>query len=173
MKTALETLASGTMPQLLSEPSAAYPNASISDGDSVRFGSKRLVIALTPEGLRKHQHPGIRRDWVLPLERSEVAVKASELQGDVFWISLLHPRVILGSLAEDVRGAWVDGDVLVVNLDGNPRIRPLDSRERREVGLCSLARQVAAVWSELHGGSGRPPALLPLISSKDLIPEIQ
>ena len=61
---------------------------------------------------------------------------------------------------------------IVVNLDGNPIIRPLDSRERHEIGLSSLAGQVAAVWLELRGGSTRPPVLLPLISSENLVSEI-
>jgi hypothetical protein len=172
MKTALETLASGAVSQSLPLPTATHPNAAISDGDCVRSGSHRLVIALNRESLQKHHHPGSGLDWVLPLEQSEVAVVASELQGDVFWISLRHPRVILGSLADDIRGAWIDGDAIVVNLDGNPIIRPLDSRERHEIGLSSLAGQVAAVWLELRGGSTRPPVLLPLISSENLVSEI-
>lgn len=144
--------------------------ASISDGDCLEIGTHRLAIALSLSGLETHRRQAGTTHWVLPLERPEVAAVAPELRGEVFWISLQPPGAILGVLVDEIRGAWIEGDAIVVNMDGRPRVLPLDSSEIRNVTLCRLAQRVAFDWLEQRGGVTPPPILLPRIASENPVP---
>lgn len=153
------------------QPLAANRSAaSISDGDGLQIGTHRLGIALSQSGLETHRRQAGTTHWVLPLERSEVATGAPELRGEVFWISLQTPGAMLGPLVDEIRGARVEGDAIVVNLDGNPRILPLDSGKVRELTLLRLAREVASLWVEQRGGTALLPVLLPRIASENPVP---
>lgn len=105
-----------------------------------------LAVTLHPLTLIRLRHSLLPTHWLVPLEDGAMANEAASLPGEVLWLSRRHPALVVGQLQEEMRGAWLEGQIAMVNLDG----ATLQLRSRMPVGLSNpvgwLAGVVADLW---------------------------
>lgn len=106
-----------------------------------------LGVALNAGSLVHLQRAGAATHWLLPVEDAAIADAAVSLPGNIFWLCSRPPAQVLGQLVEDFRGAWVEGDSIIINLDGRPRRRRMKRPPHPSFTLAYLARTVANVWT--------------------------
>lgn len=76
-------------------------------------------------------------------------VRAAEtLRGEILWLSCRPPSEVVGHLIEDVRGAWYEGDHIVINLDGNPQRFACPEGDGAPSCVERLAASVTELWRQ-------------------------
>lgn len=133
----------------LTKAAAALPGGREPQIDGRCFHGKRgrLAVARQPASLPRLRQAGDATHWLLPLEDVPMVHAAAALPGEVFWLCQRRPSEVLGQLEESLRGAWVEGDSVVVNLDGQPRRFALPGSALPGDTLTTLAHIVARLWS--------------------------
>ena len=127
----------------------AHPEESVTptpDGHCLTRGSQSLGIALTPASLDRLQSHTAPTHWMLPVDHPSLATRSAHLPGEVLWLCERDPKQVLGPLADDLHGAWIEGDSLVVNLDGHPQHLPLPRPSDGHATLAEIARIAAGLW---------------------------
>lgn len=111
-------------------PPLAEDGPSYLDGQTFAGDRGLLAVALHPKSLSWLRRCGKPTHWLLPVENIALVRDAADLPGEVLWICSRPPSTVLGQLDSGLRGAWLDGDQIVINLDGEPQAlalsRPLD-----------------------------------------------
>ncbi len=107
-----------------------------------------LGVALSSYSLNYLQGSSSPTHWLVPVENIAVVKAAAELPGEVLWLCSQPPSRLLGHLMEDFRGAWLDGNVIVIQLEGSQCRITLQQPPHPSVALAHLARAVAQVWKE-------------------------
>ncbi|MFN3409484.1 MAG: hypothetical protein ACK45B_10855 [Limisphaerales bacterium] len=96
------------------------------DGHCFLGDAGLLAVALTEPSLARLRRSASPTHWLLPLERPAVAVAATALPGEVFWLGSRPPEHLLGALAADaVAQAVLNAVRHAVGLPGLPAERDL------------------------------------------------
>lgn len=106
-----------------------------------------LAVALAPGSIPALQQEPEPTHWLLPLEVPEFARLAAEVSGEVFWIATRPPREVIGALGDDVRGVWLDGRTVVLNLGGPVRRLHMAYAPHASFLTTYLARLATDHWS--------------------------
>jgi len=133
------------------------------DGHCLKGPRGRLGIALRPHSVAhlRNTNTSSPSHWLIPVEDVELVNAAASLPGEVLWLCARPPAEVLGQLHDDLRGAWLDAGVVVVNLDGHPRRLKLPEPPTPALALHYLARIVADRWSGTHRVAQRVAPPLP------------
>jgi hypothetical protein len=107
-----------------------------------------LGVALNAASLAYLRRSGAATHWLVPVEDAAVVEAAAGLPGEVFWLCSQPPVRILGALAGEVRGAWLDGDAIGFNLDGTTHRLRMAQPPHPSFAMAYLARIVTKVWLE-------------------------
>jgi len=84
---------------------------------------------------------------LIPVEAVEMLEHAQSLPGEVLWLCRRPPAEVVGQLDEEVRGAWLETDAVVVNFDGHAQRLKLTEAPKPALALNYLARIVANCWT--------------------------
>lgn len=105
-----------------------------------------LGVALTPGSLARLRRDDAPTQWLLPVENPAIAAVAGELPGEIYWLSRRPPVRVLGGLVNEFRGAWLDGDEVVMQLDAEPHRLRMERNPSPAFALAYLARLITQVW---------------------------
>lgn len=139
------------------------------DGRCFRGERGGLAVALQPASLAQLRQTAGATHWLIPVESVAMVHAAAALPGEVLWLCRRQPSEVLGQLQETMRGAWREGDAVVVNLDGQPQRVALPVAPAGQDALLLLAEMVTNLWTSTPAAAshGQPivfnqpqPALL-------------
>ena len=105
-----------------------------------------LAVALRPESFRLIRRTVQPTHWLLPVENPELVREAASLSGDLLWLCSRNPAEVLGKLDDGMRGAWLEPDAVMLNLDGQLRRLQLIQAPSAAFAIPYLARVVANHW---------------------------
>lgn len=106
-----------------------------------------LGVALRVNSLAHLRRTGAATHWLLPVEDVAVVAAAANLPGPILWLSLQPPARVVGHLAEDFQGAWLDGNLIVIKVAGVRCQMRLAQPLHRSFARSYLARLVANLWT--------------------------
>ena len=120
------------------------------DGQCFAGDAGVLGVALRPGSLASLRRAGEVTHWLLPLEEPAVVAAAADLPGAIFWLCAQPPARVIGALAEDFRGAYLEGGAIAFNLDDSSHCLRLAKRPHPSLAIAYLARMVANIWLDSH-----------------------
>lgn len=119
------------------------------DGQCVRRERGCLGVALRPASLTRLGRAGAATHWLIPVEDIALVRSAAALPEEVFWLCRRPPSAVVGQLGDAMRGAWLEGSAVVVNLDGQPQRVALPEAPAGTDSLAVLADVVTRLWTGL------------------------
>jgi hypothetical protein len=118
------------------------------DGQCFTSTSGVLGVTLKPHTLSSIRRKGNATHWLIPVSNAELVAAAASLPGEVFWLFHKTPEQLLGKLADNPRGAWFDGNQIVINLHGNPKRVQMERKPNAAFAMEYLARNVVNEWTQ-------------------------